>query len=313
MSILASGIRRTPRTARRTSPGPFRRAARTLWARRSAAVGLLVIVVIATAAALAPWITPRDPLKQRLLERLKPPGTPGHPLGTDNFGRDLFSRLVYGSRISILVGVVSVAIAAGLGSVMGLLGGYYGGLLDQGLMRVVDILMAFPLILLAIAIVAFLGGGLFNVMLAVGVSSVPPFARVVRGEVLTHRSRDYVEAARALGAGHVRVMRRHILPNSLSPIVVLSTLRISTAILTESNLSFLGLGVAPPAPTWGNMAAEGTKFLQTAPWISIAPGAAIMFMVLAFNLFGDGLRDALDPRLKGDFGPPTQGSGPGPR
>ena len=189
---------------------------------------------------------------------------------------------------------------------MGLLGGYYGGALDHALMRVVDVLMAFPLILLAIAIVAFLGGGMLNVMLAVGISSIPPFARLVRGEVLTQRRRDYVEAARALGAGSGRVMRRHILPNSLSPIVVLSTLRVSTAILTESSLSFLGMGVAPPAPTWGNMAAEGTKFLQTAPWISITPGAAIMLMVLAFNLLGDGLRDALDPRLKGEVGLPKE-------
>jgi len=291
---------------RSVTPGRFRRAARTLWARRSAGFGLVVVVAIIAVAVLAPWVAPRDPLQQRLLQRLKPPGTTGHPLGTDNFGRDLFSRLVYGSRISILVGVVSVAIAAGLGSVMGLLGGYFGGLLDQVLMRVVDILMAFPLILLAIAIVAFLGGGLFNLMLAVGISSVPPFARVVRGEVLVQRGRDYVEAARALGAGQGRVMRRHILPNSLGPIVVLSTLRISTAILTESSLSFLGMGVAPPTPTWGNMAAEGTKFLQTAPWISIVPGAAIMLMVLAFNLFGDGLRDALDPRLKGEVGLPSR-------
>src|SRR3990172_5998723 len=263
---------------RSVTPGRFRRAARTLWARRSAGFGLVVVVAIIAVAVLAPWVAPRDPLQQRLLQRLKPPGTTGHPLGTDNFGRDLFSRLVYGSRISILVGVVSVAIAAGLGSVMGLLGGYFGGLLDQVLMRVVDILMAFPLILLAIAIVAFLGGGLFNLMLAVGISSVPPFARVVRGEVLAQRTRDYVEAARALGAGRGRVMRRHILPNSLGPIVVLSTLRISTAILTESSLSFLGMGVAPPTPTWGNMAAGGGKVLQTAPWISIVPGAAIMLM-----------------------------------
>jgi len=282
--------------------GPLRRGARILWTRRSAAFGLFVVVAILAVAVLAPWVARRDPLQQRLLERLKPPGTPGHLLGTDNFGRDLFARIVYGARISILVGVVSVAIAAGLGSAVGLLGGYYGGTLDHALMRVVDVLMAFPLILLAIAIVAFLGGGLFNLMLAVGISSVPPFARVVRGEVLAQRTRDYVEAARALGAGGGRLMGRHLLPNSLSPIVVLSTLRISTAILTESSLSFLGLGVAPPTPTWGSMAAEGTKFLQTAPWISIVPGAAIMIMVLAFNLFGDGLRDALDPRLKGEGG-----------
>jgi len=165
--------------------------------------------------------------------------------------------------------------------------------------------MAFPLILLAIAIVAFLGGGLFNLMLAVGIASVPVFARLVRGEVLAQRGRDYIEAARALGAGGGRVMIRHILPNSASSIVVLSTLRISTAILTESSLSFLGLGVAPPTPTWGNMIAEGTKFLQTAPWISIIPGAAIMITVLSFNLLGDGLRDALDPRLRGEIGLPS--------
>jgi peptide/nickel transport system permease protein len=273
---------------------------RVLWGRRSAAIGLVVVVAIATGAVLAPWIAPHDPVQQRLLGRLRPPGAPAHPLGTDNFGRDVLSRLLFGSRISILVGVVSVAIAAGVGILFGLLGGYYGGVLDQWLMRLIDILMAFPVVLLAIAIVAFLGGGLLNLMLAVGISSVPPFARLVRSEVISQRGRDYVEAARALGAGHGRLMGRHILPNSMSAIVVLSTLRISTAILTESSLSFLGLGVGPPTPTWGNMVAEGTKFLQSAPWISIVPGAAIMLMVLAFNLFGDGLRDALDPRLKGE-------------
>jgi len=275
---------------------------RVLWGRRSAAIGLVIVVAIVTAAAFAPWIAPHDPVQQRLLGRLRPPGAPAHPLGTDNFGRDVLSRLLFGSRISILVGVVSVAIAAGVGILFGLLGGYYGGVLDQWLMRLIDILIAFPVVLLAIAIVAFLGGGLLNLMLAVGISSVPPFARLVRSEVISQRGRDYVEAARALGAGHGRLMGRHILPNSMSAIVVLSTLRISTAILTESSLSFLGLGVGPPTPTWGNMVAEGTKFLQTAPWISIVPGAAIMLMVLAFNLFGDGLRDALDPRLKGEGG-----------
>jgi peptide/nickel transport system permease protein len=166
--------------------------------------------------------------------------------------------------------------------------------------------------LLAIAIVAVLGSGLFNLMVAVGVSSVPPFARLVRSEVLAQRGRDYVEAARAVGAGSRRVMGRHILPNTLSPIVVLSTMRVSTVILTESSLSFLGLGVAPPTPTWGNMVADGTKFLQTAPWLSIVPGVAIMLTVLAFNLFGDGLRDALDPRLKGEIGLPAAANRAGP-
>lgn len=300
-SILASATHST-HPLPPTRPGRVRYAMRVLWGRRSAAIGLVVVVAIATGAVLAPWIAPHDPVQQRLLGRLRPPGAPAHPLGTDNFGRDVLSRLLFGSRISILVGVVSVAIAAGVGILFGLLGGYYGGVLDQWLMRLIDILMAFPVVLLAIAIVAFLGGGLLNLMLAVGISSVPPFARLVRSEVISQRGRDYVEAARALGAGHGRLMGRHILPNSMSAIVVLSTLRISTAILTESSLSFLGLGVGPPTPTWGNMVAEGTKFLQTAPWIAIVPGAAIMLMVLAFNLFGDGLRDALDPRLKGEGG-----------
>jgi peptide/nickel transport system permease protein len=293
-------------------PGRLRQAVRTLWLRRSAAAGAVIVILVVAGAALAPWVAPHDPFQQRLFERLYPPGAAGHVLGTDNFGRDVLSRLVYGARVSLLVGVVSVAIAAGLGAAVGLIAGYFGGRLDSVLMRVVDVLMAFPLILLAIAIVAVLGSGLFNLMLAVGVSSVPPFARLIRSEVLAQRGRDYVEAARAVGAGSRRVMGRHILPNTLSPIVVLSTLRVSTVILTESSLSFLGLGVAPPTPTWGNMVADGTKFLQTAPWVSIVPGLAIMLTVLAFNLFGDGLRDALDPRLKGEIGLPAAASRAGP-
>jgi ABC-type dipeptide/oligopeptide/nickel transport system permease subunit len=306
LSILVSGI---PEDAPRGSgPASFWwRSARTLWRRRSAAVGLVCVVVVLVVAAAAPALAPHDPVRQRLLDRLKPPMSPGHVLGTDNFGRDLLSRLIVGSRVSMLVGVVSVALAASVGAAMGLVAGFYGGRSDQWLMRVIDVLMAFPLILLAIVIVAFLGGGLVNLMLAVGISSVPPFARLVRGEALALRGRDFVEATRALGAGSRRVMWRHLLPNCLSPIVVLSTLRVSTVILTESSLSFLGLGVSPPTPTWGNMVAEGTKFLQTAPWISIIPGAAIMVVVLAFNLFGDGLRDALDPRLKGEVGIPAGG------
>jgi peptide/nickel transport system permease protein len=271
-----------------------------LFARRSAAAGLFIVALVIAASALAPQLAAVDPSQQRLLERLQPPGSPGHRLGTDNFGRDLLSRVIYGSRISILVGFVAVGIAASLGTAVGLLGGYFGGAVDMLVMRSIDVLMAFPLILLALAIVAVLGGGLFNLMLAVGISSIPPFARLMRGEALAQRGREYVEAARALGAGAARIMWRHILPNAVAPLVVLATLRISTVILTEATLSFLGLGVAPPTPTWGNMVADGTRFLQTAPWISIIPGTAIMVTVLGFNLFGDGLRDALDPRLKGE-------------
>lgn len=261
---------------------------------------MLVVIIAMGAAALAPALVPHDPLQQRLLERLLPPGSPGHLLGTDNFGRDILSRTIFGSRISLLVGFVAVALAATAGTAVGMVGGYFGGAVDMLFMRTIDVLMAFPLILLAIAIVAVLGGGLVNLMLAVGISSIPPFARLMRSEVLAHRGREYVDAARALGAGPARIMARHLLPNVTAPLVVLSTLRISTVILTEATLSFLGLGVAPPTPTWGNMVADGTRFLQTAPWISIIPGTAIMLTVLGFNLFGDGLRDALDPRLRGE-------------
>ncbi|MBI4280273.1 MAG: ABC transporter permease [Armatimonadetes bacterium] len=272
---------------------------RVVWRRRSAAVGLIVALGVVALAVLAPITAGQDPLEQRLADKMRPPGGK-YLLGTDPLGRDLWSRLVWGARVSLTVGVVAVAIAAGIGLVIGLSAGYFGGRLDAVLMRTVDVLMSFPLILLAIAIVAVLGGGLANLMLAVGISSVPPFARLVRGEVLGARRRDYVEAARAIGAAHARIMARHILPNIVSSIVVLATLRVSTVILTESALSFLGLGISPPTPTWGSMIADGTKWLRVAPWISIIPGVAIMVTVLAFNLFGDGLRDALDPRLRGE-------------
>jgi peptide/nickel transport system permease protein len=267
--------------------------------RRSAAVGLALAVMIVVLAVFAPITGGRDPLDQNLRDKLKPPGG-AYVLGTDPLGRDMWSRLVWGGRVSLTVGVVAVAISAGLGTAAGIVGGYFGGAWDAWITRVIEVLMSFPLILLAIAIVAVLGTGLTNLMIAVGISSVPQFARLVRGEVLRVRSREFVEAARAIGAGQTRVMARHILPNVISAIVILATLRISTVILTESALSFLGLGISPPTPTWGSMIADGTKWLRIAPWISIIPGIAIMITVLAFNLLGDGLRDALDPRLRGE-------------
>ncbi|MBM3450401.1 MAG: ABC transporter permease [Armatimonadetes bacterium] len=284
----------------------LRRAFRTIWSRRSAAAGLAVVFLAVFLAVLAPIVSTVDPTQQNLFTRLRPPGSADGWLGTDNFGRDLLSRIIYGARTSLTVGVAAVAIAAATGTIMGLLGGTLGGLFDQALMRIIDILMAFPLILLAISIVAVLGGGIVNLTIAVGVSSIPPFARLIRGEVLKNRNREYVEAARAIGASIGRVMFHHLLPNSLSPLIVLSTLRVSTVILTEASLSFLGLGVAAPRPTWGNMIADGTKFLQTAPWISFVPGVAIVLTVLSFNLLGDGLRDALDPRLRGELTLPKQ-------
>ena len=274
---------------------------RRIWLRKSAAIGLIVVLLIVLVALLAPLIAPEDPNRQDLMGRLQSPNWQ-HWLGTDSFGRDQFSRLIFGARISLMVGVVAVALAALLGGVIGLLGGYYGGGIDNVLMRLIDVLMAFPTLLLAIVFLAMLGerlGGLSNIMVAVGVASTPHFARLVRGQVLSLKEQDFVEAARALGGSAGRLMVRHILVNSLSPVIVFATLRVATVILTEASLSFLGLGVPPPTPTWGGMVAEGTRFLQRAPWLSLIPGVAIMVTVLAFNLFGDGLRDALDPKLRG--------------
>ena len=274
---------------------------RRIWLRKSAAIGLIVVLLIVLVALLAPLIAPEDPNRQDLMGRLQSPNWQ-HWLGTDSFGRDQLSRLIFGARISLMVGVVAVALAAFLGGVIGLLGGYYGGGIDNVLMRLIDVLMAFPTLLLAIVFLAMLGerlGGLSNIMVAVGVASTPHFARLVRGQVLSLKEQDFVEAARALGGSAGRLMVRHILVNSLSPVIVFATLRVATVILTEASLSFLGLGVPPPTPTWGGMVAEGTRFLQRAPWLSLIPGVAIMVTVLAFNLFGDGLRDALDPKLRG--------------
>jgi peptide/nickel transport system permease protein len=262
-------------------------------------LGLTIIMLVAAIAALAPVTAGRDPIDQTLPDKLRPPGS-GYVLGTDSLGRDLWARLVWGGRISLVVGVAAVALAAVVGTSLGLAAGYFRGWVDAVVTRVIEVLMSFPLVLLAIAIVAVLGSGLRNLMIAVGISSIPPFARLVRGQVLAVGQRDFVEAARALGAGSARVMARHILPNIASAIVVLGTLRISTVILTESALSFLGLGISPPTATWGSMIADGVKWLRLAPWVSIVPGIAIMLTVLAFNLFGDGLRDALDPRLRGE-------------
>lgn len=278
-----------------------------IWRRRSAAVGLVVIAIVVVGAVAAPLLAPYDPNRQSLRERLQPPSET-HLLGTDALGRDQLSRLLYGARVSLLVGVVATAIAGVLGGLMGLVAGYYGGVLDNLLMRLIDILMAFPMLLLAIVFLAMLGerfGGLVNIMVAVGIASTPHFARLIRGQVLAIREVDYVEAARALGSSAARLMGRHILLNSLSPLIVFATLRVATVILTEAGLSFLGLGVQAPTATWGGMIADGTRYLQRAPWMSLVPGIAIVVTVLAFNLFGDGLRDALDPRLKGLGDVPT--------
>lgn len=272
---------------------------KAFWENRMAALGLLIVLAIILCGVLAPWLAPQDPMKLDLRNRLAPP-TRDHFLGTDGFGRDVMSRIIWGSRISLQVGIVAVGVSSLLGIVLGLLSGYYGGLVDVLIMRLVDVMLSFPTILLALAIMAALGSSLTNVMIAVGITLAPRFARLVRGSVLTVRELDYIHAARALGMGNMRIIFLHIFPNVTAPIIIMATLNVAYAILAEASLSFLGLGVKPPTPTWGGIISDGRAFLDIAPWISLFSGFVIMIAVLGFNLFGDGLRDAMDPWLRGE-------------
>jgi len=265
---------------------------------RLALVGLVVVAFLAVAAAGAPWLAPADPAKQSLIEKRARPSEK-FLLGADEFGRDILSRIIYGSRVALLVGLLSVAIALGLGLVLGCLAGFAGGWIDVVVMRGVEILLAFPYLLLAIAVVSALGPGVLNTTIAVGIWGTPTVTRLVRGAVLAARDREYVRAAKALGATPARVLLRHVLRNILPTVIVYSTLFMANAILVEAALSFLGLGVPPPTPSWGLMVSSGRDFLLVAPHIATIPGLAIMVAVLGFNLLGDGLRDALDPRLRG--------------
>jgi peptide/nickel transport system permease protein len=271
---------------------------RRLRKNRLAMVGAGLICAFLIMAIFAEEISPYDPLKQDWKSVQQPPSAQ-HLLGTDELGRDLLTRIIHGARISMTIGVVSVSIGLAFGVSVGLLSGYFGGPLDSVLMRTMDIMLAVPYVLLAIAIVAILGPGLWNTMIAIGVVTVPQFARIVRASVIDIKTTTYVEAARALGAGNLRIMLRHVLANSLSPIIVQSTLTVASAILNAAALGFLGLGAQPPTPEWGAMLSDGRLLLLVSPWIVSFPGVAIMLSVLGFNLLGDGLRDALDPRLKG--------------
>ena len=267
---------------------------RLLKNRLAAAGGVLLLGFLLLAIA-APLAAPQDPFAQNLYERLQPPSM-ANPFGTDDFGRDVLSRVIYGARISLRVGVTAVLIALVLGVPIGLVSGYWGGALDQVLMRAMDLMLAFPSILLAIAIVAILGPGLENAMLAVGIVAVPQYARLVRASALSVRGQDYVQAMRALGAGDFHILFFSVLPNCLTPLIVQSTLGLATAILDAAGLSFLGLGAQPPLPEWGAMLTGGRELVLRAPWVLTFPGVATFLTVLAFNLLGDGLRDALDPR-----------------
>jgi len=276
----------------------FRRFLRVFLGRKVVIFGAVIILLLIITAICAPLFAPYDPYKQSLGEALRgPSGT--HLLGTDPLGRDELSRIIYGTRISLLVGIVSVGAAAVIGMMLGLVAGYFGGFFNTVIMRFIDALMAIPPIMLALAIAAALGGGLMNVMISLGISLIPTQARLMRGQVLTVKQADYVTAGEVIGASNMRIMLKHIFPNCLPPLIVLITLNLGVAILAEAALSFLGVGIRPPGAAWGSMVNDGYRYLLSNPVLSFAPGLAIMLVVLAFNFVGDGLRDALDPRLRG--------------
>jgi len=274
---------------------PWQRTLRLLAQRRMALAGLTVVAFFIVLAILAPLISPYDPLATNWAAVRKPP-TALHLFGTDEIGRDVLARIIWGARASLLAGLVSVSLALAAGVPIGLVSGYFGGIIDGTLMRMVDAMLAIPFLILAISLAAFLGPSLANAMIAIGVSQTPIFARLTRGQVLTVKHEEYIEAARAVGNPHHRIVLRHILPNIVPPLLVQATLAAAAAIIAEASLSFLGLGEQPPDPSWGSMLNTAKNFISQAPWMALWPGLAIFTLVLSLNLFGDGLRDALDPR-----------------
>lgn len=265
---------------------------------KTAMAGLIVIVLFVFIGLFAPVLSPMDPLEQNIEMRKLPPFSGAYVLGTDDLGRDMLSRLLYGARISMIIGVISVGISLVFGVTVGVISAYFGGMVDKIIMRLIDIMLAFPYILLTIVIVAVLGPSLVNAMIAIGISQIPKYARIVRASVLAEKENDYVLAERALGASDVELMFKSILPNCLAPVSVQATLGIGTAILESAALSFLGLGAQPPTPEWGLMIASSKEFVTSAWWIVTLPGIATLLAVLGFNLLGDGLRDVLDPRMR---------------
>jgi peptide/nickel transport system permease protein len=274
---------------------PRQRVLRRLKRRRGAMLGLGVVVFFVVIAIFAPTIAPHDPLQTSWSDVRKPP-TAAHLFGTDEIGRDVASRVIWGARASLLAGLVSVCISLSLGVPIGLLAGYVGGWADALISRMTDAMLACPFLILAIALAAFLGPSLTNAMIAIGISATPVFIRLTRAQVLSVKVEDYVEAARAVGNSHLRIALRHILPNVVAPLIVQATLAIAAAVIAEASLSFLGLGQQPPAPSWGSMLNTAKNYIDNAPWMAVWPGLSIFLLVLSFNLVGDGLRDALDPR-----------------
>ncbi|HEY7518580.1 MAG TPA: ABC transporter permease [Methylomirabilota bacterium] len=294
---LDEGFPRATTVESAAPAGGLRRWWRRFARNRGAVFGLAVLAVIVLMSVFAPVLAPYDPIAQGVGPPLQRPSIE-HWAGTDSFGRDLLSRIIYGARIALIVGVVSVVLAMVIGVTLGLAAGYYGGWLDVVVMRVMDGLFAFPIIILAIAMMAIMGFGVLNVIIAVAVGFIAPFARVTRADVLGVKEEPYVEAARLAGVSSPAIIARHVLPNVMAPIIVQAALRVSGAIITESGLSFLGLGPPPPNPVWGSMIAEGRNFIVMAPHVSTFPGIALMLAIVGLNLLGDGLRDTLDPRLR---------------
>jgi peptide/nickel transport system permease protein len=291
-------VEQTKPVEQHTEPTPFQEKWIRLLRNRGAVVGLGIIALFVVLAIFAPLIAPQDPLEQTIAMRKSPPFTEGYVLGTDELGRDMLSRLIYGARLSMTIGIISVGIAMVGGVAIGTISGYFGGWLDRIVMRLIDIMLAFPYVLLTIVIVAVIGPGLTNAMIAIGISQLPRYVRLVRASVLAEKESDYVLAERSIGTSNTELMFGSILPNSLSPVIVQATLGVGEAILSSAALSFLGLGAQPPTPEWGLMIASSREFVTSAWWIVTFPGLATLFAVLGFNLFGDGLRDVLDPRLK---------------
>jgi peptide/nickel transport system permease protein len=296
-AIPASATTEAAPVGRSRSGGFWSDALRRIGRSRAAIAGGVIVTLFVALAVLAPVLAPYEPLRGQLAERLLEPDR-RHWFGTDELGRDVLSRVLYGARISLEIQIAAVGLALVVGTALGVIAGYVGRWPDLLIMRVVDVMMAFPGIFLALAIIAALGTGLGNVIIASAIFLVPQFARVVRGSVLTLKEKEFVEAARALGEGDVTIILRYLLPNSLAPIIVQTSLRMATVLLTASGLSFLGLGVQPPSPEWGAMLSNARAYMITAPHVATVPGLAIMLVVLGFNLLGDGLRDALDPRLR---------------
>jgi ABC-type dipeptide/oligopeptide/nickel transport system permease subunit len=261
-------------------------------------LGMFIILIFIIAAIFAPWVAPYDPDKIDLNNALLQPSKT-HLLGTDSLGRDTLSRTIYGTRISLEIGFVVVILGSAAGMALGLIAGYFGGWIQAIVMRFIDTMMAFPMLILALLIASLLGGGINNIIMALSFTMIPAYARLMCGQVMTVRENDYILAARSMGASHSRIMLRHLLPNCFPPLIVMMTMMLGTTILAEAGLSFLGIGVQPPVATWGNMVSDGRQYLLTNPVLSFAPGLAIMLVVYGFNMVGDGLRDALDPQLRG--------------